>query len=84
MLMAPPLPALLRVIQVTQLTVSGITSQQVRGEVCGGMRSPQFTPRSYTAAHCSKRHHLLDVFHLQKYHHQVGDHIPHGQNQDTC
>lgn len=51
MLMAPPLPTLLRVFQVTQLTVSGITSQQVRGGKSGGMRSPQFTPRSYMASH---------------------------------
>ena len=84
MLMAPPLPDLLWVIRVTQLTASGITGQQGAGEVCGVMRSPQFTPRSYKVAHCTKRHHLLDVFHLQKYHHQVGDHIPDGQNQDTC
>ena len=84
MLLAPPLPDLLWVIRVTQLTASGITGQQGAGEVCGVMRSPQFTPRSYKVAHCTKRHHLLDVFHLQKYHHQVGDHIPDGQNQDTC
>ena len=82
MLMAPSLPALLPVIGVTQLTVPGITSHQGGGG-CRGERSPQFTPRSSTVARGTKRHHLLAVFHLQKHHHKVGDHIPHDQNQDT-